>query len=925
MKRCILSITFVILLILTGAAYASDAFSPRATLIDTPNRLTSAFAYSILVGGIGVVAYRYRLDNGAWSDETDVNNPMEFELLTEGFHALSVIGMNAAGFWQSENDTTHINWILDFTPPEAWLSNYPMGTVSATDIAVRVGGSDVIFYRYSLDGYAWSNIYSVSIPVMLSGLSEGPHTLTVIGADMANNWQERYTATQIYWEIDFFVPTAVLANIPESITRETSAEIQVTASVEGPDIEAYVYTLDDGVTWSNGYVGVPIELRDMGEGNYTLCVNIFGAGIWQVDSTCVQWRVDLTPAESATLAVTTGVSDSSSANLSWTWDSDDPQKTLQRYRVWYSKNTFDSSSPYTATQAFCDLTPGSQGYEEEFILDGLLPNQQYYFAVDTIDVVGNISDLSNVVSIITADSLPEIDTISLTVGGVTTDNSADREIAITGSNFLEYSRNNIIRFENSDQVFDFYNKTKTGSSIGQIFADIPTGAPTGIYQVRVINKNGISLASSDSITIIEAAIPYPTVRAASPMVVQPGVSTPITIEGGNFDTPPAGVNLLSKQGGPTPLTSVSGINDSTLTANIDVSGDFQEGSYNIQVINEDSRANDVSASVVEIYHPVILNYAHGPVTTTRIIKKLINLPDGMTSVRTILSTDDRDEAGRVDKDDLKVKVHIKPGSMFELYDPEGDQWNDYSGSIQPPRQVPAIDHVIQSMNMHSIQFNMGNNNPLRLKNSETMFMLVDATFPSDVSDIAVYSIRPDTTLTPAGVDGTFRNVEISQGGSVLSSQSDNPEEGKTTHTIGVLLTHMSQYAIGELLDSDDDGVPDYLDFEPIAIITSPDSNKSITVGESINFQSSVTSGNEPYTYLWDFGGGAINSTEKNPGNVTFQTIGVYIVTLTGTDADGDSDSNNVTITVNDQSDDDNDSDGGGGGGGGGCFVESLKY
>ena len=166
MKKCILSITFAILLILTGAAYASDALSPRVTLIDTPNSLTSATEYSIRVGGIGVVSFKYSIDNGSWSDEYDVKTKIVFSIMSEGLHILSVIGRNTAGFWQAENEATLFSWVIDRTPPQATLSNFPTGTISATNVEIRVGGTS--FYRYRLDGYLWSKIYSVSIPVILS-------------------------------------------------------------------------------------------------------------------------------------------------------------------------------------------------------------------------------------------------------------------------------------------------------------------------------------------------------------------------------------------------------------------------------------------------------------------------------------------------------------------------------------------------------------------------------------------------------------------------------------------------------------------------------------------------------------------------------------------------------------------------------------
>ena len=113
-----------------------------------------------------------------------------------------------------------------------------------------------------------------------------------------------------------------------------------------------------------------------------------------------------------------------------------------------------------------------------------------------------------------------------------------------------------------------------------------------------------------------------------------------------------------------------------------------------------------------------------------------------------------------------------------------------------------------------------------------------------------------------------------------------------------------------------------VDLEPTANITSPASNTTITTGGSVNFQGSVTSGNSPFTYSWNFGGGATNVNSEDPGNVTFATVGTYTVTFTVTDADNDTDNDSVTITVNAPVDD---GGGGGGGGGGGCFIDTLFF
>ncbi len=85
---------------------------------------------------------------------------------------------------------------------------------------------------------------------------------------------------------------------------------------------------------------------------------------------------------------------------------------------------------------------------------------------------------------------------------------------------------------------------------------------------------------------------------------------------------------------------------------------------------------------------------------------------------------------------------------------------------------------------------------------------------------------------------------------------------------------------------------------------------NITVGTSINF-TDLSSGS-PTTWLWTFTGGTPSSSNvQNPTNITYNTAGVYPVSLTVTNAQGnDTETKNGYITVNPA------------GGGGGCDTLS---
>ena len=88
---------------------------------------------------------------------------------------------------------------------------------------------------------------------------------------------------------------------------------------------------------------------------------------------------------------------------------------------------------------------------------------------------------------------------------------------------------------------------------------------------------------------------------------------------------------------------------------------------------------------------------------------------------------------------------------------------------------------------------------------------------------------------------------------------------------------------------------------PTATINNPAGNITLSVGESANFAGtgSDPDNHVPLSYFWDFGGGASNSTQENPGNVTFNTAGAFTVSFTVTDNLGASSAPaTVMVTVN---------------------------
>ncbi|NLI75170.1 MAG: Ig-like domain-containing protein, partial [Candidatus Riflebacteria bacterium] len=175
-----------------------DTTPPVAALFATPANPTNLTTTDITVGGTDVTAYRYALDGGTFSAETPVSTHIALSALTDGAHTIGVIGRDTLGNWQSTPTT--FAWTIDTAAPAAVLSTTPANPTNLTTADITVAGTDVTAYKYSVDGGAYSAETPVSTHIALSALTDGAHTLGVIGRDALGNWQS--TPTTFAWTID---------------------------------------------------------------------------------------------------------------------------------------------------------------------------------------------------------------------------------------------------------------------------------------------------------------------------------------------------------------------------------------------------------------------------------------------------------------------------------------------------------------------------------------------------------------------------------------------------------------------------------------------------------------------------------------------------------------------------------------------------
>jgi len=134
--------------------------------------------------------------------------------------------------------------------------------VRSKDYTITINNACYSTYEYQLDTDIVNDISASTIS--LSNLAEGPHQLTIIGYDRANNTHSR----SVSFTVDTIDPEIQLDYIPSRITINDSETISVTSST-GAVI--YKYQLDNESECENA-ISDPIFLTSLSLGIHTLLI-----------------------------------------------------------------------------------------------------------------------------------------------------------------------------------------------------------------------------------------------------------------------------------------------------------------------------------------------------------------------------------------------------------------------------------------------------------------------------------------------------------------------------------------------------------------------------------------------------------------------------------------------------------------------------
>jgi len=169
------------------------------------------------------------------------------------------------------------------------VSGVPSSPTASTGATVTVGGENVDYYRYRMDGGAWSGEYPVSEAIALTGLS-GTVQLAVGGRSQYGDYHPDSEAVEVSWTVDAGAPGIEITGTPATPSRSTGATLNVSGS------DYYCYRVD-GIYYRPDTGGAaPIVLTRLTDGEHTVEVlpraGEGGSCPGDVAGTLVRWTVD---------------------------------------------------------------------------------------------------------------------------------------------------------------------------------------------------------------------------------------------------------------------------------------------------------------------------------------------------------------------------------------------------------------------------------------------------------------------------------------------------------------------------------------------------------------------------------------------------------------------------------------------------------
>ncbi len=148
----------------------------EATLTAPEGSVTASDSLTIVMGGKGIVAYRYKLNDGPYGEERPVQEALALSGLKEGNYTLAVIGKGEDGSWQDVSSPTLYRWAVDFSQPRLEISG-PVPSLTIT----RASDPKEVAYTLSYSDFDTISLDLEDIYLIKTGTAEAFLSLSKTG------------------------------------------------------------------------------------------------------------------------------------------------------------------------------------------------------------------------------------------------------------------------------------------------------------------------------------------------------------------------------------------------------------------------------------------------------------------------------------------------------------------------------------------------------------------------------------------------------------------------------------------------------------------------------------------------------------------------------------------------------------------------
>jgi cytochrome c peroxidase len=231
---------------------------------------TGGQTFSGTVAPLSIVEVRVNSQPSLFAGVSGTNWSLAVTGLPQGNNSITFTATSASGGTQTLSATVTVL-------PTAVIGGAPLGgSSSSTGATLTVAGAGVVSYQYSLDSGPFSADIPVATPIVLTGLADGTHTVSVLGRDAAGNQQPASSPTTTSWVVKSTPPLLTMAPVvsPTRLTSQTvggSYEIGSTISVATDSLARAGQVI---VTGGSGAAGWSCTVTGLVEGPNTVTVNV---------------------------------------------------------------------------------------------------------------------------------------------------------------------------------------------------------------------------------------------------------------------------------------------------------------------------------------------------------------------------------------------------------------------------------------------------------------------------------------------------------------------------------------------------------------------------------------------------------------------------------------------------------------------------